>query len=209
MQGAAVSLAKHHEPTSARFVLLNLLSGKSKDQATASMLLRALTTLGHSAEVVAADRLTDTLNALSKEIAARRAGAPATPTYVIAFGMDRAPDLRTFDLETSRQPIDALHAIWREGSQVDIHLLGWWANVRTYHDQLGMEAGGMVDAVAVLRVSNQDLLDLFGPFVTWNGQGNRVLFRDVTETTDPVVIVPFAPLNADDVSRLTHKQVLT
>jgi len=207
LQSAVASLAYQHKPGSARFVILNLLAAKSKDQAVVTRLSQALTALGHQADMRTAGRLVETLTELGGEITLRREGTPVTPTYLAAFGMDRAPNLRIPDPATFAQPIDSLHALWREGSPLSIHVLGWWGNVRSYNDQLGMEANGTVDALALLRVSSQDVIDLLGPFVSWNGPTNRALVRDVAEATDPTVIVPFGGLTEDSIRELTQEQV--
>jgi len=207
LQSAVASLAFQHKPGSARFVILNLLAAKSKDQPVVTRLCEALTALGHQADMRTAGRLVETLAELSGEITLRREGAPATPTYLAAFGMDRAPNLRVPDPATFAQPIDSLHALWREGSPLGIHVLGWWGNVRSYNDQLGMEANGTIDALALLRVSSQDVIDLLGPFVSWDGPTNRALVRDVAEATDPTVIVPFGDLTDDSIRELARDQV--
>lgn len=207
LQSAAVSLAYQHPPGSARFVVLNLLAARSGDQTVVGRLLAAFTALGHEAEMRSSDRLFETLLELSAAVAERRASAQARPTYLIAFGMDRTPNLRIPDPITLNQPIDSLHTLWREGSTVGIHVLGWWANVRSYQDQLGMEASGSVDVLALLRISNQDVIDLLGPFVPWTGASNRALVRDVAEANEPTVIVPFAGLTEHDIARLTRDRV--
>lgn len=202
LQSAATSLAYLREPGSARFLILNLLAAKSPDQAVVLRLKEAIQALGHEAEMAGPDQLIPTISQLAGEISTRRAGAAPSPVYVIAFGMDRAPNLRQLNQETFTQPIDALHTVWREGSQLGIHLLGWWANVRSYNDQLGMEASGTIDAMVLLRVSSQDVIDLLGPFVQWAAPSNRALLRDVAEASDPLVFVPFGALSENDIEEL-------
>lgn len=204
LQAATVSLARQHQPGSARFVVVNLLAPRSGDQVPVTLLVKALAALGHGADVRTAGRLSETLTELSEEITQRRARADMTPTYVVAFGMDRAPNLRIPDPVTFSQPIDALHTIWREGSPLGIHVLGWWGNIRSYNDQVGMEASGTIDVLALLRISGQDVIDLLGPFVSWDGPANRVLIRDIAEASEPTVAVPFAGLTERDIARLTH-----
>lgn len=167
-------------------------------------LVDALTALGHVPEVRGADALVDVLTELSGELGDRRAGATTTPIYFVAFGMDRSPNLRVPDPATFTQPIDALHVLWREGSPLGVHVLGWWGNARSYSDQLGMEAQGMVDVLALLRIGNQDVIDMLGPFVSWNAPTNRALVRDVAEAGGPSTIVPFAGLTEHDVSELAR-----
>lgn len=207
LQSATASLAYQHKPGSARFVILNLLPAKSRDQVVVDKLALALTSLGHQPDVRTAAQLVETITELSGEITIRREGSLTTAAYLVAFGMDRAPNLRIPDPATFVQPIDSLHALWREGSPLGIHVLGWWGNVRSYNDQLGMEANGTVDALALLRVSNQDVIDLLGPFVSWNGPTNRALVSDVAEATDPTVIVPFGSLTDESIHQLTQDRV--
>jgi hypothetical protein len=207
LQSAAASLGYQHQSGSAHFVILNLLAAKSPDQIVVRRLTEALTALGHTADVRGAGRLIETLTEVGEAITERRMGAAVTPTYVVAFGMDRAPNLRIPNPATFAQPIDALHALWREGSPLGIHVLGWWGNVRSYNDQLGMEAGGTIDVLALLRISSQDVIDMLGPFISWNGPTNRALVRDVAEANDPTVVVPFAGLTARTIAELTRDRV--
>ncbi|HET9893935.1 MAG TPA: FtsK/SpoIIIE domain-containing protein [Streptosporangiaceae bacterium] len=206
LQAAAVSLGYQHQPGMARFIILNLLAAGSGDQPAVSVLAEAMAALGHDADVRGAAQLIETLTQLSAELTERRSGAPPIPTYLVAFGMDRAPNLRIPDAATFTQPIDALHTIWREGSSLGVHVLGWWRTPRAYTDQLGFEASGTVEIIALLRISGQDVADLLGPFVSWTGPGNRALVRDVAEASEPMVVVPFAGLQRDDITRLTRQR---
>jgi DNA segregation ATPase FtsK/SpoIIIE, S-DNA-T family len=207
LQTAAVSLGYQHRPGSARFEILDLLAANSDDQPAVGVLGEALAALGHDADVRRGDRLVETLTELADVLASRRSGAPPVPTYVVAFGLDRAPNLRVPDAATLTQPIDALHTIWREGSSLGIHVIGWWRNARAYSDQLGLEASGAVDVLALLRVSSHDVTDLLGPFISWDGPANRALVRDVAEASEPTVVVPFAGLTKDDIARLTRQRI--
>ncbi|MHB1876363.1 MAG: FtsK/SpoIIIE domain-containing protein, partial [Streptosporangiaceae bacterium] len=207
LQAAAVSLGYQHRPGSARFVVLNLLAPGSDEQPIVSVLAGALSALGHDADVRGPDRLVETLTDVAGQVTERRSGAMLVPTYLVAFGMDRAPNLRVPDPATFTQPIDALHAIWREGAALGIHVLGWWRNLRTYNDQVGLEASGSVDVIALLRVSGQDVIDLLGPFISWDAPANRALVRDVAEASEPAVVVPFAPLTEADLVRLVRQEM--
>ena len=203
LQTAAISLGHQHPAGTARFVVLDLLSSRSPDQEVVTELVSTLAVLGHRAERCKADRLVETLADLGGEISERRQGEDDPPTYLVAFGMDRAPNLRNPDPTTFTQPIDALHALWCEGSTVGMHVLGWWGNVRSYRDHLGMEAEGAVDALVLLRISGQDAVDLLGPFVHWAGAPNRALVRDIAEASEPRVVIPFAAVSSDDVDRIS------
>lgn len=208
LQAAAVSLAYQHRTDTARFIILDLLAAKSPDQIIVRGLVEALRALGHDADVRGADRLIGTLTELGDQISERRAGATPTPVYLVMFGMDRAPNLRIPDPATFAQPIDALHALWREGSPLGLHLLGWWGGVRSYNDQLGLEASGTVDVLVLLRVGSQDVIDLLGPFISWNGPANRALVRDVANASEPLVIVPFAGITEQDIVELARDRVM-
>jgi hypothetical protein len=205
LQTAAASIAAGHKVESSHFIIVDLLAEKSRDRPLIVALEQIVTSFGHTVEMWTAKDLRPKLATLPAELDARRNGAPTTPTYIIGFGWDRAPDLRGFDLSTGSQPVDALHAIWKEGSGLGIHMLGWWSNVRSYNDQIGLEASGAVDVVVALRISNQDVLDIFGPFISWTGESNRALFRDLAEATKPSVLIPFAPLTIDDLTGLSRR----
>jgi DNA segregation ATPase FtsK/SpoIIIE, S-DNA-T family len=206
LQTATVSLGYQLQPGSARFIIVNLLAANSDDQLVVGLLAEVLAALGHEAEIRSAERLVATLTELDRMLSERRSGAAPIPTFLVAFGLDRAPNLRVPDAAFN-QPIDVMHAIWREGSSVGIHVLGWWRNVRSYNDQLGMEASGTVDVLTLLRVSSQDVIDLLGPFIAWTGPANRALVRDVAEVIEPTVVVPFAGLTEADITQLTSQRM--
>lgn len=194
LQSAAISIAGQHAPGSARFVVWNLLSPKSNDQVVVETTASIVESFGHVAAVHDSSTFQQSLSDLAEAV---RSNAPeGIPTYILAFGMDRAPRLQEFDFDLGSSPLDGLQAIWRDGAQLGIHLLGWWANPRSYQDHLGMQAHGLIDGVIALRMTDHDTLDLFGPFVSWKSAPNRALFRDVAEDSNPRVIIPFGPTSA-------------
>lgn len=191
LQACAVSLGRSSPAGAARFVVVNLLGARSPDQLVVDSMVDLLAEDGHAADVVGAADLADLLATLAGEIAERRSADDPAPLYLFLFGMDRAPNLREWAPEGA--PVDGLHALWRDGSQVHVHVLGWWSNTSKYQEHVGIEARGMVDAHVLLRMSGQEAVDFLGPFVPWSGSSNRGLLND-TAVGDARVFVPFAPL---------------
>lgn len=193
LQTAAASLALMPGRQRPRFVVVDLTSSGGSDSELVQSLVSLLESKGLPFRRVRQDGLAEELASLAFEIPLRHVESSPQPTYVVAFGMDRAVNLRGFDLAAGAQPIDALHALWRDGSQAGIHVLGWWGNARSYRDHLGIEASGRIDVLVALRLGRDDVLDLLGPFQRWEGPRNRALVIDVAASDGPSVIIPFAP----------------
>ena len=193
LAAAALSLAWSIDGRSARFLLLNLLGTADPSQAVVEALRDELSAAGHDVTAVAAGDVARELAALEQDLAARRGSPAEMPLFIVGFGLDRLQQARTLNLLSGSAPVDGLHAVWREGGPLGVHLLGWWSNVRVYQDHLGLEAQGLVDATMVFKVPGDAVIDLFGPFVTWSAPENRALVRDVATDSDPVTVVPFGP----------------
>jgi hypothetical protein len=193
LHAAAVSVAATARPGSDRFVVLDLLGPDDPSRPVVRDLVRDLARRGYEVVSAAGGEVTSALSAVEQEVAARRTVPQRSKLFVVGFGVDRLAQARVLDLSTGTTPVDGLHTVWREGSPHGVHLLGWWANVRLYHDHVGLEAQGLIDAVLVLKVPPDAVVDLFGPFVSWTGPDNRALARDVAADAGPTVVVPFGP----------------
>lgn len=198
LHSLVVSLGRQHEPGQCSFVLWNLLPHGSDDWMEMEALHCRLSASGHEASLAAGDGFRGSLQAVTDALARRSETQAQRPIYLIGAGLDRAVGLGDFDLDLGLAPVDALQTVWRTGSQLGVHLIGWWSNVRAYRDQLGLLGDGTVDVTILLRVSGQDVMDYFGPFTSWAGPRNRGLLRDIGETTVPIVFVPYRPLPVID-----------
>ena len=204
LQAAVVSLAWWHrqENRPASFIIINLLAERDADQSTVSDLAGFVGDLKHRVRVVSGSEVSQELARLEAEVATRRAAPNDEKVYVVAYGMDRLPQARVLNFTTGTTPVDGLLAVWKEGAQLGVHLLGWWANVRAYNDQVGLDAQGMIDTTMVFRISTDAILEIFGPFVSWTSPDNRALVRDVAQDNVPSTVVPFGAVDSKDLSQL-------
>lgn len=205
LQAAACSLALQEVAADACFTVINLLPQARAERAGMTRFVEALQLTGAAVLQPSARNLAKTLADLADEIMTRQqASAQSAPHYVVAFGMERATRLQDIDLATGRAPADSLQDLLRDGAQVGVHLLASWGNVRSYLEQLGFRATDTMEGVLLLRATQKDAVDLFGPFVTWTSPANRGLFRDVAQASDPVPIVPCGPFRATDVAAVAE-----
>ncbi|MER7420279.1 FtsK/SpoIIIE domain-containing protein [Micromonospora peucetia] len=164
---AARSIAAHHEPGTARFVLA---APDEECQALAGALAAEL----------AGRHPVDTVD-LAGLIAAVDDAAPA---YLVVFGLD---------VPTSAQlPPERLRALLREGPPTGRHLLGRWRTVSSFTALLDPE--GEVDklaAVAVVDLPGTQLTSVFGRQVQWRPRPGRAVLWD-GPGEQGTVLVPFA-----------------
>ncbi len=163
---AAHSVAAHHPPGSARFVVV-LPEDDSRPVAEA---LAAALAARHPVEMVG------------------RADLPAVldlsgPAYLVAFDLD-AP--------TAEQlPPDRLGALLREGPPAGRHLLGRWRTVPSFAALLEPEGDvAKLAAVAVVDVPGAQLAAVFGRPVEWRPREARAVLWD-GHGDQGVVLVPF------------------
>lgn len=200
LQSAAVSLALQHPDADARFVLLDYLPAAERKQA--AELEALLQMFGMATELVRGQEATDWFLAADQILDEQRQSQEST--YVVAFGLDRAPRLME-QSESFQTPVDGLHKVLKDGPLAGLHLLGWWGTLKSYQDQVGLTAEGAVQGFLALRVSPMDIQDLFGAYETWRPSTNRGLLVDRVSAADSGVIVPFQPLDPAQVRSLTQE----
>ncbi|WP_028183071.1 FtsK/SpoIIIE domain-containing protein [Salinispora arenicola] len=164
---AARSVAAHHPPGCARFVLV-----PCGDEA------------GPWAEALAAD-LATRHPVETVEWADLPAGLDsAEPAYVIIFDVD--------GLDSGRLSPAWLATLLREGPPAGRHLLGRWRTVPSFTSLLEPEDElAKLAAVAVVDVPGTQLGAVFGRPVDWRPRPDRALFWD-GHSEQGVVLVPFA-----------------
>lgn len=164
---AARGLAAHHQPGSARFVVV-----PSADEAgPLAAALAAELAAQHSVAVVDPADLPAALDS-------------AEPAYLIVFDLD-GPG-------SGRVPPDRLATLLREGPPAGRHLLGRWGTVPAFASLLepGDELAKLA-TVAVVDVPGAQLGALFGRPVEWRPRPDRALLWD-GHSEQGVVLVPFA-----------------
>jgi S-DNA-T family DNA segregation ATPase FtsK/SpoIIIE len=173
LDAAARSVAAHHTPRTARFVISSLV-------AEGDELAKALAVdIGHRQEVVLVDAA-----GLSAELTLDR------PGYLVVFGMDA--------VSSGSLPSDRLRALLREGPARGVHLLSWWRGLRRFSEEVGGSAAredmaGMV----FLNVPGPDVSMLLGRPVDWQPRANRALLHD-RHADRTVTIVPFVRPESDE-----------
>jgi hypothetical protein len=173
LDAAARSVAAHHAPRTARFVIASLVADGDE-------LAKALAVeIGHRQEA----RLVNAAGlAAELELDA--------PGYRVVFGMDAA--------SAGSLPTDRLRRLLREGPAHGVHLLSWWRGLRRFSEEVGGSAGREdVAGMVFLNVPGQDVSLLLGRPVDWQPRPNRALLHD-RHADRTVTIVPFARPEADE-----------
>jgi hypothetical protein len=97
-----------------------------------------------------------------------------------------------------RTGLDDLRLVTRRGPAVRVHLLGWWRGPSRLLDDLGPGHRDDVAAWVALGVPGSDLFALAGHRAVVAGTAtNRGVLFDRHARAEPVTVVPFAPLPAE------------
>jgi len=181
---ATTSLAAAFDAGAADVVLAPLVPGSA---APAAELAAARAASGHSATTVGLDGFRACVDALAADVAARRAGTPGRPTYLVVFGADAA------DAVLERPGVEALRQVLRFGPETGVHVLGWWRSIARLRSLLTL--GASVDdlgAFVGLDCHGSELGSLVpGLLMSWSPRPGRGLFFDRAQHARPeVVIVP-------------------
>ncbi|WP_040796459.1 FtsK/SpoIIIE domain-containing protein [Nocardia higoensis] len=197
LQTAAVSLALQHPDSDAEFICFDLLDEATARRNNHTEWLSLMQQLGCRVHVVGKGEVATRLQTIADGLADRE---PRRRSYLIAFGLDRAPDLEIPDMFAHTRAED-LRTILRDGPSRGVHVIGWWSNAATFKSHIGFGGDGFVECLIVLRLDQSTTQEFLGPFVTWSVRDNRGLVSDRTQLAEPTTVVPFAPLTEDD-SRL-------
>ncbi|MEV4536884.1 FtsK/SpoIIIE domain-containing protein [Asanoa sp. NPDC049518] len=171
LDAAARSVAAHHAPRTARFVIASLVA---EGDDVAAELARDLAER-QDVEMVTAAELADTLTI-------------DRPGYMVVFGMDA--------IAGGALPPDRLRLVLRTGPGRGVHLLSWWRGLRRFTDEVGPAAREDVAGLVFLNVPGADVSLLLNRTVDWQPRDNRALLHD-RHTDRTSVIVPFARPEAD------------
>jgi hypothetical protein len=185
LHAAALSLARQHDPGTARFVIASFAATADT---VVDDLVATLTTGGHDVAELDAGQL----RVLLKDLATTDSGPTSKPTYLVTFAADvivpmlseRGPDRRT--------GLDDLRTVLRTGPGRGVHLLGWWRIARRFADTLGGSSGrDDVACLVALNVPANEIASLLGDHtLTWQPRTNRALLIDRHDQRTRL-IVPF------------------
>lgn len=183
LHATAVSLARQHEPGTARFVLTAAAHADRAARNAADTIAAA----GHECNLIDTGRLRGVLADLAD------AGEPRRTTYLLLFGADAAAgELETRD-ERRRTGLDDLRAVLRHGPARKVHVLGWWSTARRFIDDIGgSQAREDVACLVLLNVAGTELIGLLGPTIAdWEPERNRALLID-RQAGRKQLLVPFS-----------------
>ncbi|MDM4721278.1 FtsK/SpoIIIE domain-containing protein [Micromonospora sp. WMMA1363] len=160
---AARSVAAHHPPGAARFVVV----APENDFRRLAGALAAELAGRHPVEAVDRTGLLDALDATG-------------PTYLVDF-----------ELDAGQLPPDRLRTLLREGPPAGRHLLGRWRTVAPFASLLEPEGEvAKLAAVAVVDVPGAQLATVFGRTVDWRPRAARAMLWD-GPGEQGTVLVPF------------------
>lgn len=188
LTGVAYSLAADPVPGT-RFVLFDLLPVNDPVAEGKATLLELLRRLGHDVTVVTRQDL-DAHLVLLRDLV-RSGTAVDRPVHVLGLGMHRATRL------TEQQ---ALREIVAEGPAAGVFTYAWWNRLHVCTAQLGHHRSDL-GAYLFLRHPSDGVKRICGAQTRWGSERFRGLFWDGLQES-PTVLVPFGPLQADDVDRL-------
>ncbi|ADD41824.1 FtsK/SpoIIIE domain-containing protein [Stackebrandtia nassauensis] len=177
LQAAVLSLAKQHEPGSARFELVGLAA---QADVVVTETAAALSEAGHEHEVTGAADLDKIL------VAAENHDHAGQVRYVVVFGGDAISQIWNIS------QLMKFRALLKSGPTKGVHLLGWWRGFKRFSDDIGGSAGKEdVACLVALNVPGGD----FGPFIgdltsDYEPRENRALVFDRHDNTRRL-IVPF------------------
>lgn len=199
IQAATLSLAFQHPAGDAEFICLDLLDPVTARRNFHDEWLRTMEGLGCPVRIVPKAQVSAFIKSLALDLPDRD---PSHRTYLVGLGMDRAADLMTPDPISSISGADSLREVLRDGPGRGLHVLGSWTNLATFKNHIGYGNDGYIDCMVMLRLDQNAVQDLLGPFVAWSVRDNRGLAIDRTQLEVPTTIVPFSPLTPETASRL-------
>jgi hypothetical protein len=192
LAGAALSLARQHEPGQARFTLACLAEDAWP---YADKLAKQLRDAGHEVDQVGLDGIRGLVDTTATRINASmtgETGAPLEPHYVVAYAVDAAQALLEIKDDKRVSGVDRLRTVLKHGPEHRTHVLGWWRGVQRLKNSLPPGVYDDVGAWVAFDVQGKDLVS-FGPeqVLTWSPRPRRGLFFDRFEHARPQVVIPF------------------
>ena len=98
-----------------------------------------------------------------------------------------ADSLGSFDFGAQQK----IQKVFREAPMHGIHFVCHWQNPVALSAQLGSSGLSSFDGVACLFGSNVAAKQLDGPLCQWNGQENRVLYKEASSGRPSMKLMPF------------------
>ena len=190
LQSVAVSLAAQHPEGDARFLFCDFDGENQAYERKYSQFVSLMEFLGFFIEIIPREQFADTIKELMEQ--------PVGSDTIYLFGsmMDRWEYVEdSFGQDTP------LKALVEGGPARRIHFVGWWVKSSKFNTQvIGYGNSDAFNSKIFLRMDERAIQSLTNPFVRWSAQTNRGLIIDDVEFSEEVVFIPYAPVNAQDVT---------
>ncbi|RSX54296.1 cell division protein FtsK [Bifidobacterium goeldii] len=104
-------------------------------------------------------------------------------------------------------PREKLFKLLSTGSMVNIHMFIWWSNATGYETfmQNGLGPTGAFDGKILLYGTHEQAIRIDSPTSAWNGAENRALYKDVEGMTSAAIMIPYQPLNPQQLRDLVKE----
>lgn len=193
---AMISLAYGNTLGTARFIVCNLLDEETTRKNNVDGLARLIERLGFGVEFVDAGALTDLVKELHQGLF-DRTGADDS-VYAVCLGMERMGKLAP---EFSK--------LAQAGPMRGVHFLTWWQKPAAFEAMGGMGKDGSAafDIKVFLRLSGKEIRHMVDPFCTFESRFNRALVSDSAYLAEPVVCLPFFPMDVRSCGRIASSLV--
>lgn len=193
---AMLSLAYGNALGTAQFVLCNLLDEETSRRNGIDNLVHLIERLGFCVELVDAAAFTQIVKDLNGAIANR--SDADDDMYLVCLGMERMGKLSP---EFSK--------LAQAGPMHGVHFLTWWQKPTAFEAMGGMGKDGAAafDIKVLLRLSGKEVRHMIDPFCTYEPRFNRALVLDGAYLAEPVVFLPFYPLDARGCGRVASSLV--
>lgn len=199
LSGIAMSVAIGTVGQRPRFIIVD---GAYADPSTAeakASLVQVLVAMGCEVELLdQPERIADRLASLAIEVEDDQIGGPS---YLLGIGMHLIPRFKV-EGATGLSGADALTKIMTDGQSAGLVSFVWWNRLHVCEEHLGRRLAS-INAYLFLRHPRDGVRSVVGRMVSWNPEPQRALLWDGMDP-EPLVVVPFAPLERGDVDALVE-----
>lgn len=202
LTACGLALASQHSPGSADFVVLDLLSEQDRAKGRVVEWLEGIEKFGHTPQVLKHGDVKTWIAQTAASLADR--DSTAHPTYVFGLGFERVPAIMEREGGPgSVAPIKQLQAIWQQGPTSGLHSIFWWAHGPTYLTHIEKKMEAFFTGTLVLFGAEEVAQRVNDLATKWEGADNRGLFRDSSGAQGKRKLIPYRPLNADELASFT------
>lgn len=201
LSGLTISAAAGTAGARPRIVVLD---GASADRSTSEAKAAMVQTLiGIGCELELIDQPGKILERIQELYEAVAGGGSSGTTYVLAIGMHMVPRMTAPSASLSKpNAAEALNGLMSKGPAAGFVSFAWWNRLHTCTEHLGLKRAD-VGAYVFLQHPQDGVRRVCGALVKWASEPQRALLWDGV-SPEPQTVVPFAPLNQDDVDPIVR-----